>query len=112
MTQNIGKNKGIAFEDYYRLVVAELIILGAEVNDEVGYPDEDEVKEDWENGKSHIICSSEFYKNWKDNHKITSKRKEDEKQLINDGTDISTNNDSNNDGSIINNNEEQPTEVF
>lgn len=112
MTSN--KNKGIAFDDYYRLVVAELIILGAEVNDEIGYPDEEEVKEDYENGKSHLICASEFFKNWKINHKIISKKtnEHNKQEQLNDViTNTSINNDSNNGSDESDTSQELPAEI-
>ncbi len=56
------KNKGIQFDDYIKLVVAELCIAG--YNREEDYPDEDEVREDWQNDKSVKECADSFIKGW------------------------------------------------
>jgi hypothetical protein len=58
----MGKNKGISFENYLQLVVAELAIAGYSKEDD--YPDEDEVKEDWLGDKTPKECADSFIEGW------------------------------------------------
>jgi hypothetical protein len=58
------KNKGIQFDDYIKLVVAELCIAG--YNREEDYPDEDEVREDWQKDLTPRESAESFIKSWKE----------------------------------------------
>jgi hypothetical protein len=51
------------FKQYCNEVNAHLIIKGADLEKE-GWPDEEEIKIDFLQGKSAILCAEEFFKNW------------------------------------------------
>lgn len=57
-------SREISFNEYYELVVSTLIGCGLKVDDETGWPDEEEVAKDYEAGKGVIECANEFKKNW------------------------------------------------
>lgn len=59
---NTNKNKGTSFEDYLKLVVAALMVAGFSSED--SYPDEDEVRMDYDLGKTVEECANEFIENW------------------------------------------------
>ena len=63
MSDNTNKNKGTNFEDYLKLVVAELVIAGFDGPE--NEPDEDEVRADYNKGLSPIKCANEFITNWR-----------------------------------------------
>ncbi len=60
---NTNKNKGTQFNDYLKLVVAELCIAG--YNREEDYPDEDDVMEDWKKGITPRESANSFIESWK-----------------------------------------------
>jgi hypothetical protein len=59
----MNKNRGISFDDYIKLVVAELAIAG--YSREEDYPSEDEVREDWQGDKTPKECADSFIAGWK-----------------------------------------------